>query len=82
MLGLTRLLNPHSRSKDFKRVTPVYYAIGESQYEMMQIRQAGNERRGCDHPARQPYCETARQMSQCLGSILLLMNAVVASPAV
>lgn len=42
-LGQTQLLNPHSKSEDVECVTPVHVVIGESQYEVMQIRKADNK---------------------------------------
>lgn len=68
MLGLTQLLNPHSRSKDVKHVTPVYYVIGEGQYKDMQKREAGNERRGRGSPGNR-----TRQYKAGLSLLKLLM---------
>lgn len=39
-------MNPHSRSKDLERVTPMYDLTDEGQYKHMQTRKAGNKWRG------------------------------------
>ena len=75
MLGKTRLLNPHSKSGDIERVTPVYYVIDAVSVVLSQKR---SERRGRGSPgshlARLGESRAANEVNDTIGHVSLLCN--------